>query len=505
MTQNNQLGHEKSLIQTSAFESAMHKLSLNTVEQQKALLQILQLDDLLTSNELWESLYILNTLYPFAGNYISAFHKINDAINTSKANTNDYRQFKVDILFNKLKEITELNDQDFLRFIVYTSQSTFDRKVGQERDQLPVTKYNQWSKDRIKLFVELSHQLGSVSNHFQPKYQDYDVCAILGTSMASMYSRIMHFKFLSLLNNHKFREVFMLVGDRELCLNLDQISKKFEDEVAGIYTANTHLKNNIITTNTTSATNDEQTIDYSKEIIVAIAEQNNIALGTPQFVTNSHGRTIPNYINKAQIGTITETLAAKYYLKQLNIDNQVQIVTTPMQNGTRPTTVTTVETFAHEFINNIKHNKYGKQTKFRFLIVSNDPYTNRQLVSFKRVMQYMLKDAGIDQKYNIEYEAVASPSSLKVSRVSSANAAYILELYQMAIDESPVHQQGGNNYDYPSTKLQYQYRSQHHNSLQQQIPPMPKANNSSFHDVGLVGGVAAIACLLGLVYAKFCR
>ncbi|AVP87589.1 hypothetical protein phytr_6480 [Candidatus Phycorickettsia trachydisci] len=402
-------------------------------EHQEALLNILQMSGYFTPTKLWQGINALNLKDPEI-----VFNKLYSAIKKSKADQN-FDQFNPKILRKNFGKGSGLDEQDMKDLLLYLSQNAFNRKIGQERNEL--TSLN-WMQEHEEEFNKAAEVLKLIDRH-EPSYQEYDTAWIAGASRVGLLARIIDYKFITSKYSLTFKEnPIVLAGARELWANLDGISPTV---LAKLEHASSQITDMDLLDASVPVGENNDRIEEGKSYIPYLAKKNKIKLDEQspliEYKTEEEcpkgrmpGRIYPNYADGEQ-NRLTETTMS-YDLIEKYLPNSV-VIDSHLGPEQRPNTATTARDAGMNLVQKIQEGEYAYQKELIILFVSNNPYIERQTIVSQREVNKILKALDLDsQGYSIKLDGVGFKSKQDVVTVHSESAALFAERYKDACDNS---------------------------------------------------------------------
>lgn len=413
----------------SNFESAINNLGFTTIEQQESLLSIFQMAGYFNKELLKQSIYNLGNIK----NPEEVFRQI-DLIANNNPN------FNVSKLRTALNNISGkyFTKEDFMDWLLYMAQYAFNRKPGQERNEL-VPK--DWMSQHKEQYLKLAATLGLTERKL-PEKQKYDACWIAGASRTGLLARLIDYINTAKLHNIiiKNNAISILAGGRELWAEIDGIHPELKQQLIQALNNTTDL-DSINTTGFHNQGNITEQIEEGKEYFLSLASINNIELNQSEpFIKrpDQPGRTYPNYKDSIQLQPrLTETLMSQDLLKTY-FPGVVSIVDTKEANGQRPNTATTAQDAAEKFIQRIKDGFYEDQKEFVILLQTNNPYIERQTLSAQMAVDDVLQKSGLNQAgYKIKLIGAGFRAHASVAVINSELGALLTEKWKLATKHAP--------------------------------------------------------------------
>ncbi len=463
----------------SKFEVAAKELGFTSPNQQEGLLKIFHLAGYLKPEKLWHDL----ACFDKTGNPEKIFASISKSLIKYGADQVVLDQFDAKLLRKNLfKATNELNIRDVEDWLLYVAQNAFNRKVGQERNELTS---EDWMTKYASQYIEAARQLGLI-DEIPPQHQEYAESWIAGASRIGLLARIIYYN--KIIEQIKINgSVLVLAGARPLWANIDGINPETYAKLLKIW----QDKGDINKLDASlSVREDLARTEEGKAYLASLAKSYNIALDITQpfikYTTKEEcpkgllpGRVYPNYASTDQI-TLTESLMSVDLLNNfLNKDQRsyAEVINTEIgKNNERPNTATTAYDAAVILANKILNEELGEQKDYVILFVSNNPYIQRQTIATQREVDKVLQKYGLDKKgYHIKIEGVGFSSKQDVPTIHSEMACLIAELWKNQNLRSP------NEAGHSINQLLFQTRKN-----PELIPPMPEIKEE---DIGIIGGI----------------
>lgn len=462
----------------SKYELAAEKLGFNgctygnikidAETQQEALLKQFQIAGYFQANKIWQDLNCIGGLI----NIESVFKEVYKVIKASNADQNEPYKFDASYMRKNLFNLTCMDLQDCMDLILYIGQHGFNRKQGQERNELST---HDWIHKHRQYYIEQAKQLGLIERHC-PKLKKYDFAWIAGASRVGCLARIIDYDHILRSNRiYISGKEYILAGNRELWASFDGIDNNLHRNLLFAFHNDVKLDDLI----EKEGDHDQiDSINEAKEYMLALAERYNIKLNTNEplieYKTKDECpkgrfpyRVYPNYDQNESL-KLTETLMCDDLLKidlKGKLNNRFEIIDTQTIDC-RPTTATTVIDATKSCIDFIKlhQDKYKNQKVFNILFQSNNPYIERQALTAQLEAIKVLKSYGLDYKFIIEGIGFAGDYE-DVQAIHSEFGALITEKWKLATHkESTILKRDLKD-------LLFQTRN-NNNTLS--IPPMPK-------------------------------
>ncbi|WP_341756681.1 MULTISPECIES: hypothetical protein [unclassified Candidatus Tisiphia] len=458
----------------------LRELGFTAPAQQRALLKIFHLAGYLKPEKLWHDLVCFDR----TGHPEKIFVSIYKNLIKSGADQTNPDKFDAKLLRKNLfKATNELNIRYVEDWLLYVAQNAFNRKVGQERNELTS---EDWMTKYASEYIEAARQLGLI-DEISPQHQEYAESWIAGASRIGLLARIIYYN--KIIEQIKVNgPVLVLAGARPLWANIDGINPDTYAKLLKIWQdkGDIHKLDASLLVGEDSARTEE-----GKTYLESLAKSYNIALDITnpfiQYTTKEKcpkglfpGRIYPNYANTGQ-KILTESMMSEDLLNNfLNKDQRssAKVINTEMgKNNERPNTATTAYDAAVILVNKILNGELGEEKDFVILFVSNNPYIQRQTIATQREVNNILQEYGLDkQGYHIKIEGVGFSSKQDVPTIHSEMACLLAELWKSQ------NLLGSNEAGYSIEQLLFQTRK-----YPELIPPMPEIKKEE--DIGIIGGI----------------
>lgn len=314
------------------------------------------------------------------------FEKVSEIMALCGASEECPTKFKADILFEKFAHHGHfLSGNELKNVMVHLGRKAFGRKEGQERNEL---ENHSWAEIHGNHYLKNAKKLGLIFEE-KPRLKKYHETWIQGVAYHRMKQRVLYAKKLQ-DEGYNLGTIRLLSGERELWLEIDKLSK---DEIR------------------------------------KIAKRNNIKLaGFEEREVAGSVRTYPKYA-EYETQKITEGLVAKEIYHEIFPQNSDELVVDakPEDGGNRVTTASaTSDLVQHQFADRIRNGDFGK-SEINILIVSNQPYVERQTLTNERIALKELRKLGLKAK--IRFDGCGTQSQAAIIEVHSEFGALVSEKY----------------------------------------------------------------------------
>jgi hypothetical protein len=308
------------------------------------------------------------------------------------ANQGDPKKFNAERLLDNLFEEGIFDDQDVEDFIIHTTQCSFARTKGQERDAL---KQKDWMDNCQAKYLQNARKIGLIAE-LKPKQKKYDEAWIQGATRPTMISRMKYLKS----HGVEIDTLRLFTGERELRIPFD----KTKDESA----------------------------DDAEKFMIELAAENGIKIGDPKFIKYDEKNRRLNYA-EGETRRLTETMAAKKIYREIfgkEIDEQDIVDSKSGADKSRPTTITNARDIAK--CDDFRRKLEGRED-FKVAIISSQPYAERQKISIEREVIKNLPDS------KISFEAIGGECVAPISVIDSEMACFVSENFRT---ETCAHKSG---------------------------------------------------------------
>jgi hypothetical protein len=433
----------------SKFELAATRLGfgndkVNTELQHEALLKKFQLAGYFKPGKIWEDLNRIGQIK----NPDKAFIEILKVIKTSGADQDDPKKFNAKYMRKNLfKNSSNIDLQDVMDLIVYMAQHAFNRKPGQERNELAV---QEWMIKHKEFYIDQARILGLIDRK-RPSKSVYDFAWVAGASRHEFLSRIVDFNYNLVKFNLKIvGETLLLAGNRELWANFDGLNPIIRKKLVEIFEKNLNI-DDLEYSKTDFNINGK--LSEGREYLAYLAKKFDVKLDSemPLIQYRSENECpIGRFVNRIYLNyetneecRITETLMAKDLLENdLKKKLIVNIIDTKAMVNTRPTTATTAKDATEACVEYIEKNKefFGNKKEFSIVFETNNPHIERQLLTSQQEADRVLKIRGLDKEgYRFKIDGIGYACLHEdVATIHSEFGALVAEKWKVAVSCSDV-------------------------------------------------------------------
>jgi hypothetical protein len=449
----------------SPFAKAANELGFNTPKKQEAFLKISYSAGYLKSENLWQDMCRVKIKDPE-----TKFKYAVGALKKAGADQDDPAKFDPKLLRKALFRGSDIDEKDVMDLMLYMEQHAFNRKAGQERNEL--TKQS-WMEGYKEYYTTAAKNLDLI-DRIKPQKKSYVEAWIAGASRVGVLARIIDLEYAITQNKIQVPYKYTLAGGRELWANLDGIHPTYLEAI--IKARNTDIDKLDISI---PVGEDDKRTEEGKAYLFELAKKNNIALDSETPFTEYQSkeecpagrfpnRVYPNYVNKDG-PKLTESLMAADLMQTFFPEqaSSMEIVDTAAEPNSRPTTASTARDAAANLVAKILSGQYGDQKHFDILFESNNPYSERQTLVAQREVDEALRKNGLDkQGYTITVEGVGFSCKQDVATVHSEFGALVAEKWKRAVDDCKLR---GIEHDRDIKELLFQTKQ---NDIE--VPDMPE-------------------------------
>ena len=424
------------LNELSKFELAANSLGFKP-EQHEALLKNFQLAGYFKPIRIWEDLNRIGMIE----SPVMAFKELFRVIKDSNADQDDPQKFNTEYMRKNLFNSNCFDMHDSIDLIVYMTQHAYNRRPGQERNEL---ESEDWMIKYKTLYIEQARILGLIDRK-TPTKPTYDFVWIAGAVRPVFLSRIIDFYFN--WNKYNFEilgEILLLAGNRELWIGADSINPVYHKQLLEAFKENKNIDSIAYLEND----NLVDGIEYIKNLAKKINIKLNPLAPVIEYKQENecpHGRftkrIYPNYDLNEQL-KITETLMAKDFM-ETELENKffVKYIDTIECIGRRPTTATTARDATKACVEQIFNNQlFSNRKEFSILFASNNPYIERQTLTSQQEADQVLRSRDLDkQGYKFEIEGIGyACKNVDVAGIHSEFGALVAEKWKLAMKNEKV-------------------------------------------------------------------
>jgi hypothetical protein len=382
-------------------------------------------------SNLWIADYLSDPTIERCVSYLAAEKKFNSSVEQVLQDIKSARDaalqresFDLEIFANHFCAQDYFSSTDIVEILLFLIQTSFDRKFGQERNNL---KFQTWMEnpETAQAFLYNCELLGLLSPKL-PQRQKYDITVVMGGAYERAKSRISYLEEQGLLE--KSKQVFLLTTDtRPLSVGLDG-----EENILRIAQA------------------------LSREY-----NQANLS------ATSEGGRKVLNV--KSSADQITEKDMMYYLYKEIcsqALDQSSCIASVKQEGHWRATTVSNASSIAEIIL------KKPVKQKVYVAVISSQPDILRMEISVRNTVCSKLSGSS-----RVEIEGIGpgidkALQFQKISEINSAQAALLSEFYNASKKQSDPSELFRN----PNC-LMFCTRDAHYEANQQQLTQM---GNTSF-------------------------
>lgn len=423
----------------SKFQLASEKLNFSNLSkfgkenQQEALLNIFYLSGYLKPASLWHDINSIGKIKDPE----KVFKSVYKDIIKSGANQDDPAKFNLKYLSKNFLKNADIDVQDAQDLLLYIAQHAFNRKAGQERNELTS---QDWMHKHKDIYMQSARELNLIDSIEPAQGAEYQLRWIAGASRVGVLSRLIYDSYISDAKALKVSgDTSILTGERELWANIDGINPKTYEALLNAKQNKINIDDLDIAVNIGE---DLERTEEGKKYMLELAKNNNILLDPIQpFVRckagecsegRFPGRDYANYVDKSG-AKLTETLMSRDLLHSFFPDQKSSIVDTTSQNGERPNTSSTAKDAAKVLIEEIITKKHADQKEFKILYQTNNPYIERQTLVTQREVDKLLVEYGLSQReYKIIVEGVGFKCKQDVATIHSELGALLTEKWKTA-------------------------------------------------------------------------
>lgn len=402
----------------SKMVSALQNLGFNKIEEQEAVLNILYLNRYFSSpKQLWVD---INMLGAFQDQNLT-YKQIITTLKAAGAMQGKIKSFDAPYLLNNFMKQDLYTVEDVQDIVLYWLQGLFKRDKGKEYYSIPNLSHN---KNKIKAnLVKLN-----LINTINPRHNNYDEIWVLGANRVAMITRIGYVNHLIKTKNITYKSpIKILTGNRILNPIIDGIPGLELSSLKDIFSGNIDINNLKVTWDKKKIINNGKNyIKQLNERLSKIDDTNpldqliySINLENDRFFAPDYSKT-------------TETMMIYDILKSYsdNLDKYL-IINAIKSGGSRPNTVDTGIVATKLLISNIKKGYYDNKKDINILVVSNQPYVQRQVLEIKYCVNRIIEKENL-KDYNINYEGVGFNNKQNLSAALSQLAAKALVNYRIS-------------------------------------------------------------------------
>ncbi|MBA8666778.1 hypothetical protein H1Q59_02590 [Holosporaceae bacterium 'Namur'] len=395
--------------------------------QQEAFIKNMYISGLFSKENIWESINIMGGFE----DPVSIFNSICTHLSDAGAFQPDLEKFKAAEILKNLFSESVFDNQDIQDFILYWTQTAFNRKVNQERASL-ATMYWMQDNDLKKDYFENARIMGLVAAKV-PLAESYDETWVLGSAALPLIWKMDNLKNTKELKGINPGFERFLTGKRELSnmgvLESPDFIKKVADFIGVKY----------------------------------IGEPNS-------FIKRPDDKQYLNYAEGETKKVYESDLVRYIYQDCFNktLDEQNLIDVAAREGTARPDTGDTIKAALNKLIQEAEEKEEFKKGKeITILITSIQPHIERQRIGAQRIIDNELKSKGFAHikisTHSLAPELNEQVALANISILHSDMATLISEQYLKITEGKEAKRDAGH--------LMFQSRQQY---LKENLPPMPE-------------------------------
>jgi hypothetical protein len=406
----------------SNFEFSCQKLGFPIEEEQDALITIFSACGYFTQQKLWEDIHNIGLKNPK-----KAFNQINKVITISNA-IGEKDGLVTGRKYLRKYLLNDISKENSLELIVWWAQSSFNRKSGMERTDLP----SDVLEAKKNLYLKSISKLGLLSE-ISILQENYDAVWVMGGSRERTLERCKYYKkYLHIIENKP--KIFALVADdRELFAELDGLSEEYRALM---------LNSELIEYNKLGYEINKQDskIQDGIKYMLYLANKEGIPLVTEIIKYNTEnesiegrypGRTYLNY-DMFQGKKITEKEMTQESFSHFLPNSQIIYVSAskaqPITHLNRASSVETAREAAKLFVQDML--SQGNTTA-KLLMISNNPYLLRQSLIVEREVRKVIKESDdVNLKVVVHKAGPGANDNVNINVTLSELGALIMERYK---------------------------------------------------------------------------
>jgi hypothetical protein len=403
-------------------------------EQAIALVENMYISDLLKPAIIWESICVLKN---FKDDKI-AFQLINDVLKESGAYSEqkDIKNFNAKLILKRLFQKNSIFQlQDAEDFSLYIRQTAFGRDLAQERNNLTKSAWMQ-DAELIDKYIKNFQTLGLLSRE-QPSSDTSDEIWVFGASKPVEEVRLRDLNQLIASKGFKTDVIRLLGGKRELSVGLD---------------------------------GKEYILELAKKLERKYDENNPFLMrGNQEYL---------NYLEGVERLYETDMINDLYssIFGQAVTTKQEVIDSDKAENRNRPDTIQTINDSMTKLLNRIESGDLKNKEEITVLLVSSQPFCERQKLQTKITLDKALKEKNI--KIKIKFESLGREASYELAK-SRIEVLHSDGMGSLSATQYQLYTQGENRVREIDLML-YSKRAEIKNKLL--IPPMPSDICSPSHE-----------------------
>ena len=389
----------------SKLSESLIKLGFDSEEKQKALIENLYLAGYLKPESIWQALNSMQ--YDKSGKEVfrwkqgleRSFDNIILSLKTSGAYQENPEEFKADKFIESFMEDGFFfDDQNISDMMLFLAQNAFGRSALQERSELA---RQEWSDVHKAKYLENTKILG-VFDEINPACAKHDETWIQGAARLRTKTRMTSAK--------KYQDhgvdlgaVRLLTGERELWVEIDKLPN--------------------------------ESTQQCMEFMLKLVHDNGIKIeGFEERVVAGNKRTYPKYV-EGETKKLTETLMAKAIYREVfgaDLREEQLVDSSALEGELRPNTASNaVDVTRQQLIARVRNGDFEGRAA-EILIISNQPYVDRQVLTNKRAVRSELEKQGVD--YPLNFSGAGDICEVGVTAIHSELAALVNEGYNDALE-----------------------------------------------------------------------
>lgn len=373
---------------------ALFNFGFKTLDAQEAFLENLYFAGYFDNTKIWQALDFMQ--YDKEGHLTArwpslrlTFLYLKRAINRAKKSDS----FNARKLLHNLLVEDIFDHQDVEDIIFYIAQNAFGRLPNQERSELP---HHPWMDLYQEQYLKNAQKLRLISE-INPHLKKYDECWIQGAARIRIISRMQYLKRLQ-KEGIDVGKVRLLTGARELWAELAIITD----------------------------------LEESKQNMLELARENGIKFNeSDPFLIKKVGNATRTYLNYApdESRVITETMMARRNYRAIFGYDIEDVVDSQAAAGLmRPNTEQNAKDASLHLKERIERGDFGGNHEINILVISNQPYCERQTITIARAVKKIIPN------HKINFEGVGEAAAVGISGIHSELGALVTEMFMRKIE-----------------------------------------------------------------------